>query len=163
MATSNSTPTGVEIDTAVSKFRTYLYGELRLNESTIENYVGVLKRAAPVVGIKPTTAQARDYLSKLRQKGNGYAHLTVTAVGLERYLRSIGRRDFKLPRPRKPNQKEIEPLSEVDVALIIRACETPRQKAMFALLAYSGIRNLELCRMKVSDIPAHCEDKPATH
>lgn len=104
------------------------------------------------MGIKPTTAQARDYLSELRQKGNGYSHLTVTAVGLERFLKSIGRRDYKLSRPRKLNHKEIEPLSEVEVALILRACENPRQKAMFALLAYSGIRNLELCQMQVSDV-----------
>lgn len=152
MAIRQDTISAREIQAALSRFKTYLYGELRLNESTIENYVGVLKRAIPVIGLKPTTPQARNYLSELRQKGDGYSHLTVTAVGLERYLKSIGRRDYELPRPRKPNQKEIEPLSEVEVALIIRACQTPRQKAMFALLAYSGIRNLELCQMQIGDV-----------
>jgi len=150
MATRHDTTE--EIQSALARFKTYLYGELNLNESTIENYVGVMKRAVPVIGLKPTLAQARDYLSELRQRGDGYSHLTVTAVGLERFLRSIGRRDFKLPRPRKPSQKEIEPLSEVEVALILRACETPRQKAMFALLAYSGCRNKELCQMQISDV-----------
>lgn len=78
-------------------------------------------------------------------------HLTVTAVGLERYLASIGH-PCKLSRPRKPAHKPIEPLSEFEVGLMIHDARTLRDKTMLSVLAYSAIRNAEFCHLEIRDV-----------
>lgn len=152
MAIRYSTPSKAEVQTACVRFRQHLFAELKLRETTIDNYVGVLRRAAPELGIRFTAAAARDYLARLRAASAGYSHLTVTAVGLERYLVFLKAKDWKLPRPAKPPKEEIEPLSEFEVALILWKAPTLRERALLAVLAYAGVRNTELCRMRVRDV-----------
>jgi len=43
-------------------------------------------------------------------------------------------------------------LSEAEISRIISSCKNIREKAIISLLAYSGIRNRELCNLKISDL-----------
>lgn len=140
-----------EIQAVLNRFADYLYAHCSLADSTIENYLGVVKRALPSTGPDPAETLILAYFGGLRRHKASYAHLTVTAVGLERWMASLGR-TLRLPRPRKPKAAEIEPLAEVDIAIMIRAVRKLRQKAILSVLAYSGIRNRELCALDIRDV-----------
>lgn len=43
-------------------------------------------------------------------------------------------------------------LTEAEVTLMIAACRTIREKTILSLLAYSGLRNKELCGLKIDDV-----------
>jgi integrase/recombinase XerD len=69
---------------------------------------------------------------------------------LERYSEYNGN-TFKLGRPRKPRPIIQNTLNEAEIVRIILATKNIREKAIITLLAYSGIRNKELCNLKVKD------------
>lgn len=151
MATSQDTLFASELKSALDRFSDYLYARLKLRETTIANYLGVLRRAAPVIGLQPSLEIIERYLANLHRRNGSYAHVTITAVALERYKESLGD-PIKLPRPSKPKRRHPEPLSEIDIALMIRLAPDARSKAMLSVLAYSGIRNQEMCSLEIGDI-----------
>ena len=60
--------------------------------------------------------------------------------------------EIKLGRPRKPKQVVQDILSESEVSRLIQATKGGREKAIICLLAYSGIRNNELCGLRLKDL-----------
>ena len=73
-------------------------------------------------------------------------------LALEHYTEWKGN-PIKLSRPRKPQRILKDFLSEAEVTRIIMASNgCIRKKAMIALLAYSGIRNVEFCSLKLKDV-----------
>lgn len=61
-------------------------------------------------------------------------------------------RPIKLGRPKKPRHLIRGTLSESEITLLIAAARTLRERAMIATLAYAGLRNRELCRLRVHDV-----------
>lgn len=55
-------------------------------------------------------------------------------------------------RLRKPKRRVHGTLSEAEVTLLIHAARTLREKAMITALAYAGLRNRELGRLRISDV-----------
>jgi integrase/recombinase XerD len=59
-----------------------------------------------------------------------------------------------LKRPRKPRQIVTGTLSEAEIAVMIAGTQSLRERTLLSLLAYSGIRNNELCSLLVRDVDA---------
>lgn len=73
-------------------------------------------------------------------------------LAIEHYLEYKGQ-PITLARPRKPQRILKDFLSEAEITRIIAAAsDCIRKKAMITLLAYSGIRNVEFCNLRVKDI-----------
>jgi integrase len=73
-----------------------------------------------------------------------------TALAVEKYMEFIGNAII-FGRQKKPKPMIIDTLSEAEVTRLIFSTKNIREKAIVSLLAYSGIRNLELCNLKVRD------------
>jgi integrase/recombinase XerD len=74
-----------------------------------------------------------------------------TSLALEHYTRYKGEA-VKLTRPKKPKRLIQDVLTESEVSRLILAAGNIRVKAMVCLLAYSGVRNTELCNLKLCDV-----------
>ena len=74
-----------------------------------------------------------------------------TSLAVEHCARFKGM-DVMLGRPRKPKRIVQNVLSEIRNLRLIQATRNPREKAIISLLAYSGIRNSELCAIRRKDI-----------
>jgi integrase/recombinase XerD len=61
-------------------------------------------------------------------------------------------RPIKLGRPQKPHHLVRGTLSEAEITLLIAAARTLRERTMIATLAYAGLRNKELCRLRIRDV-----------
>lgn len=59
---------------------------------------------------------------------------------------------IKLGRPRKPKRIPKETLTEAEIPVILSACKNIRERTILTLLAYSGMRNEELCNLRVRDV-----------
>jgi len=101
--------------------------------------------------LKPTHEQYRQYIFTMRHGGYSYNHILNTILALEHYT-SHKRYPLKIGRPKKPKRLIPHTLSEAEVARLIQAAPDLRQQAIVAVLAFSGIRNRELCRLKVSHL-----------
>src|SRR5256885_103921 len=80
-----------------------------------------------------------------------YSHIINTTLALERYSEFLGT-PIHLGRPNKPKRIVAGTLTEAEIARMFSICRNIRERALLGMLAYTGIRNLELCNLHVKDI-----------
>jgi integrase/recombinase XerD len=134
----------------MEKFEQFLVVEKGLQAITILGYVGSVKRMAKVIGYEPTEEKIKGYVYMLYTSSYSYAHKTNSVLAIERYSEFLGR-PLHLGRQKKPKQIIKNTLTEAEVTKLIFNAKNIREKAIVTLLAYSGIRNLELCSLRVRD------------
>jgi integrase/recombinase XerD len=87
----------------------------------------------------------------MHKAGASYSHIVNTSLGIEAYCAFLGK-PIKLGRPKKPKHLVRGTLGEAEVTLLIHAARTLRERAMIAVVAYAGLRNRELGRLRISDV-----------
>jgi integrase len=92
-----------------------------------------------------------DFVIDLYKSGYSYSHKANSVKTVEYYLEFLGR-PKRYNRQRKPRPLLKETLSESEINCLMLSCKNIREKAILSLLAYSGVRPKELCRVRVSDL-----------
>jgi site-specific recombinase XerD len=139
------------LPTILSKFSRHLFAKVGLGDVTVGNYLGCIKRLAPILGLNPTLEAIEDHIAAMRKAGASYSHQTNTAVALERYMAFL-EHPIKLCRPKKPKRLIRGTLSEAEVTIWIHAANSLREKTILSLLAFSGVRPKELCTLAIGDV-----------
>lgn len=132
-------------------FEQFLVVKYGLQAITTAGYVGSYKRMSAVLGDNPTKEEAEKYIYNLYVSGYSYSHKLNTALAVEKYMEFIGS-PVKFGRQKKPRPIIKDTLSEADITKMLFNCNSLREKVIVAVLAYSGLRNLELCNLKVRDV-----------
>lgn len=133
-------------------FRSHLIVKNGIGDICAKSYCEAIKRFYNATGIeKPTEEDAIKYLLTFYERKMSYSHIVNTSLALERYSEYIGQ-PFKLGRPAKPKRIIKDTLNEQEVARMITCAPTIREKAIIALIAFSGVRNKELCNILTKDI-----------
>ena len=123
-----------------------------LKPITIHAHIQCITRIFRIIKTtSPTKEQIKSYIFKLRQSSYSYNHISNNIVAIEKYTASCGKA-LTFARPKKPKRLIKDFLSEAEISRMISFCKNIREKAIITLLAYSGIRNSELCNLKVSDL-----------
>src|SRR5437588_346384 len=134
------------------RLHSHLIVEKGIGSICAASYIGAVKRFVKATGIeKPTKDDLINYLVGFYTANKSYSHITNTVLALERYCEYLGT-PVKLGRPHKPKRIVVGTLSETEIARMFSLCKNIREKAMLGILAYTGIRNLELCNLPVKDI-----------
>jgi integrase/recombinase XerD len=110
-----------------------------------------MRRIFPVLGTHPTARAVEQYIADMRKAGKSHAHQVNTSIALERYGDFI-HVHIRLARPRQPKTLVSGTLSEAEMARFIGAAANLRERAILGLLAYSGLRNKELCCLRIRDL-----------
>jgi len=87
----------------------------------------------------------------MHEKKYSYSHIVNTSLAIEHYTAYKGN-PVKLGRPKKPRKIIKNTLTESEVSRLISATKDIRKKSIISLLAYSGVRNQELCNLKLEDV-----------
>lgn len=135
------------------RFKSYLVVERGLTNLTANSYLGALRRFYEATKLAmPTKDDLVEYLMEnFFEKGMSYTHTTNTMRALEAYEDFIGNK-VRFDRPRKPNRRIEDWLTEQEIARMFVFTEDVREQTILALLAYTGIRTGELCSLKVKNI-----------
>lgn len=99
----------------------------------------------------PRYPQIKEHIGWMYDKKYSYSHIVNTSLGLEHYTRYKGE-VVKLARPKKPKRLIKDVLTESEVSRLLLAAKNIRAKAMLCLLSYSGVRNQELCNIRLEDV-----------
>jgi integrase/recombinase XerD len=140
-----------DVESALAGFSSYLFCKHGAGSTTVDNQVSTIRRAVRKIGMDPTEDQVQSYVANLARRGSSYSHIVNTSIALEHYMKFLGR-PIKLARPRKPRMLVKGVLSVPEVTALIAAAKNLREKAILVTLAYTGIRNKELCNLKISDL-----------
>lgn len=141
-----------ELQQNLSRFGPWLRVQRGLSARSRDLYLRILKRILLTIGsVHPTEDQIYRFLSDAYEIDYSRSHIRNTQIAIELYLAFLGT-PLELKRPRKKRGMVGNVLSEAEVAVLIAASKNIREKAMVSLLACSGIRNQELCDLRVRDI-----------
>jgi integrase/recombinase XerD len=154
MAATHSTspaPAKPALASTLSRFERYLFARRGLGTVTVHDYVSAVRRLTPALGLAPTVGAIERHIEQMHKAGASYSHIVNTSLAIEAYCAFLGR-PIKLGRPRKPKRLVRGTLSEAEVTLLIHAARTLREKAVIAVIAYAGLRNRELGRLRNSDV-----------
>jgi integrase/recombinase XerD len=134
------------------KFEEYLIVDVGVARRTAVGYSRTLSIALRRMRkFCPTPQDIRKFMLWMHEKNYSYSHIVNTSLTLEHYARFKGM-EIALGRPRKPKRIVQNVLSESEISRLIQASKTTREKAIISLLAYSGIRNSELCGIRRKDV-----------
>jgi len=134
------------------RFTSFLIVERGIGTICAASYVGSVKRFVKATGKEqPSKDDVINYLMGFYTSNKSYSHITNTTLALERYCEFLGA-PLKLGRPKKPKRIVANTLTETEVARMFALCRNTRERALLGMLAYTGIRNLELCSLLVKDI-----------
>ena len=125
-------------ETILSRFSDWLTARKGLGEVTVKELVNTIKRY-PELGTSPDEQAIEHHIIAMRKAGKSYSHICSTSLAFERYMEFIGK-PMKLGRPKAPKSLIRGVLSEAEVAVLLAAAKTLREKAMLTLLAYGGLR-----------------------
>lgn len=141
-----------QLKTQMEKFTVYLITNRGLGSGTINNYQKVAQKILKEIGVlTPSHEQIQERVVWLYSQKYSYSHIVNTIRGIEAYMVFINR-PIRFGRPKRPKRIIQEALTEAEISVIISACRNIRERAILTLLAYSGIRNAELCGLRVRDV-----------
>jgi len=88
----------------------------------------------------------------MRKRDYSYSHIANTGVVVCKYMEFIGR-TVDWQRPRRPNTLPTRDiLTEGEIARVLAATKNNREKSLISILVYCGLRNKEVCQLKVKDL-----------
>jgi integrase/recombinase XerD len=136
----------------IRKFEEYLIVDVGLSRRTVAGYARGLSIALRRMRkFCPDPQDIRKLMLWMHEKNYSYSHVVNTSLAVEHFARFKGMK-VALGRPRKPKRIVQHVLSESEVSRIIHAAKNTRERAIISLLAYSGVRNTELCSIRRKDI-----------
>jgi integrase/recombinase XerD len=119
---------------------------------TIEGYRSCASRFLKrVKTFTPKHDVVENYVAELYRAGYSYSHKTNSVLAIERWMEYIGD-PIRFGRQKKPRPIVKDTLTEAEITKLIFHCQNVREQAIVSLLAYSGVRNKELCDLRVKDI-----------
>jgi len=136
----------------MKKFEEYLIVDRGLSKVTVGGYCRALS-----IGLRrmkkfvPQYDHIKSYILWMHDKEYSYSHIVNTSLALEHYTRFKGN-EIRIGRPKKPKRIITGTLSEAEVSRLIHAAKNIRERSIVCILAYSGIRNQEVCNLKMEDI-----------
>ncbi len=140
------------VNNQIKKFGDHLMVDKGLGQVTVQGYSRCMSIAIRrMKKLNPQYKQIQDHILWMYKKDYSYSHIVNTSLAIEHFTEWKGE-PVKLGRPKKPKTIIKNTLSEAEVSRIIQECRTIRQQAMICVLAFSGIRNKELCNLKVEDV-----------
>lgn len=116
-----------------------------LQPITVQGHLTGIRR------ILKQTDDFNEFVVNLYKSNYSYGHKINQVKAIEYYLEFTGKPQ-KFCRQRKPKPLLKEALSESEINSMMLSCKSIKEKAILSLLAYSGVRPKELCRIKVSDL-----------
>lgn len=141
-----------KLERQMKKFENYLLVDRGLSKITAQGYCKAtsisLRRMKKFV---PKYCHIKEHIGWMYDKKYSYSHVVNTSLALEHFTRYKGDA-VKLARPKKPKRLIKDVLTESEVSRIILAAKSIRSKAILCVLAYSGVRNKELCNIRLEDV-----------
>lgn len=137
---------------SLRRFRRHLVVYKGLAASSVDNCIRVTRKILRELGsAHPAHEQIEAFIERIRTGAYSWSYVGNLSLSIERYMEFIDD-PIKLGRPRKPKRVVKTTLSEAEVAILIDAGRDTRERALLALLAYSAVRNQELCDLRVRSV-----------
>lgn len=133
-------------------FKKHLVLNHSLREITIKGHIDNIKRMLQIIQTtNPEKEEVINYAYDLKRSNKSCSHISNNLSSIEKYM-DFKRKLLRFAKPRRQRKLIKCVLTEAEISRIIQACKNIKEKAMIIILAYSGIRNKNLCELKLKDV-----------
>jgi site-specific recombinase XerD len=155
-----------KLKNVIKKYQQHLVVDHGIGRNTVDGYARSLSIALRRMRkFAPKPAEIKQHILWMHTRNYSYSHIVNTSIAIEHYAKQRGI-TIKIGRPRKPRRVIKDILTESEVSRIIQSARNLREKAIVCLLAYSGMRNREVCNLMVRELDlgfnrviCHCRKK----
>ena len=141
-----------KLKNVIKKYQQHLVVDHGIGPNTVDGYARSLSIALRRMRkFAPKPAEIKQHILWMHTRKYSYSHIVNTSIAIEHYARQRGI-NVKIGRPRKPRRVIKDILTESEVSRIIQSARNLREKAIACLLAYSGMRNREVCNLMVREL-----------
>lgn len=141
-----------KVERQLKKFEEHMMVDKGLSEVTVGGYCRALSIALRRMRkFCPEYENIKEYILWMYKEKYSYSHIVNTSLALEHYTKYKGN-PVTIGRPKKPRRLIKDTLSEAEISRIFQVARNIREKALACVLAYSGLRNSEVCNLRVSDL-----------
>jgi site-specific recombinase XerD len=134
----------------IKPFASFLVARKGLMPTTVFGYSQAVKRIVRVIGRNPSPEKLEKFVTNLYSSEMSYHHKLNNVLALEKYLEFLGS-PIRFGRQRKPKPIIKDTLTEGEITKLLFNCKNERERAILSIFAYSGLRNKEVCNLKVKD------------
>ena len=144
---------GVEmLSEQLKQFNSFLLLNKGLQQITRQGHLTSIKIVLKRIEVEnPTNLELQEHIIWMHSKSYSHSHITNTIKAIE-YFTEFNGNPLKIAKTRRPKKLIENYLTEAEIGAMIREAKDIREKAMIVFLAFSGVRNLEFCNVKVKDI-----------
>ena len=141
-----------KLKNVIKKYEQHLVVDHGIGRNTVDGYARSLSIALRRMRkFAPKPAEIKQHILWMHTRNYSYSHIVNTSIAIEHYAKQRGI-SVKIGRPRKPRRVIKDILTESEVSRIIQSARNLREKAIVCLLAYSGMRNREVCNLMVREL-----------
>jgi site-specific recombinase XerD len=141
-----------KLKNVIKKYQQHLVVDHGIGRNTVDGYARSLSIALRRMRkFAPKPAEIKQHILWMHTRNYSYSHIVNTSIAIEHYAKQRGI-TIKIGRPRKPRRVIKDILTESEVSRIIQSARNLREKAIVCLLAYSGMRNREVCNLMVREL-----------
>ena len=130
------------------EFEKFLYIHKGLQPVTVNGHIRAIKYIAKKCSLEKE--QVENYVFSLYRSDYSYSHKANQVKAIE-YWFEFNNQPLHFARQQKPKPIIKQTLSEAEITRLLFCCRNIREKAIIAVLAYSGIRPKELRNLKLQD------------
>jgi len=136
----------------LEQFKKHLVLNYSLRDITIHGHLENIKRMLKVLeNTNPEKEEVTDYVYEIKNSNKSVSHISNIISSVEKFM-DFKRKLVRFAKPRRQRKLITDTLTEAEVNRMIQSCKNIKEKAMFTLLAYSGLRNRSFCNIKLRDI-----------
>lgn len=119
---------------------------------TVRGHMKAVERIARRCGsLDISIEKAQEYVADLYTSPHSHSHKANQVKALEYWMEYTNKK-ITFKRQRKPKPLLRDTLSESEISRLAMSTKTPKERAIFLLLAYSGLRPKEICSVRVEHI-----------
>lgn len=136
----------------LKKFEEHLMVDKGVSDITASGYCRSLSIALRRMRkFCPAYEHIKEHILWMYKEKYSYSHIVNTSLAIEHYTKFKGS-SVTIGRPKKPRRLIKDTLSEAEVSRIFHGTKNVREKAVACVLAYSGLRNSEVCNLRMNDL-----------
>lgn len=136
----------------LQSFKKYLVLNYALREVTIRGHIENIKRMLKQLeNLNPEKEEVTNYVYEIRNSNKSTSHQCNNISSIEKYM-DFKKKLVRYAKPRRQRKLIVDVLTEAEINRMVQSSKNIKEKAMFLLLIYSGVRVRSFCNIKLRDV-----------
>jgi len=136
----------------IEQFKKHLVLNFALREVTINGHLENIKRMLKILeNTNPEKEEVTDYVYELKSSGKSCSHISNNIQSVEKFM-DFHKKLVRYAKPKRQRKLVVDILTEAEINRMVQSCKDIKEKAMFAVLIFSGVRNRSFCNIKLRDV-----------